>query len=296
MAADAQAHGIAGNRFFPATLAVDDPAVADELTAPQIQEFKDADSGAWTRTTSAEYSKRVTRSFGVSFGETYIQQAGRGGQKEINGFDNVDVTAKYQFITNDAHELIVSAGLGWGIGGTGAERVGAERFSTLTPTLFFGKGFGDLPDSTPYLQPLAVTGSLGIGLPTQNYKNTVDADTGALSREAHPDLLNYGFTLQYSLPYLQQHVRDVGLTAPFNRLVPLVEFNFQTPFARGGSRTTGTINPGLIWAGTESQIGVEAVIPLNGDSGKGVGAVAQLHFYLDDIFPGSLGRPLLDVP
>jgi hypothetical protein len=28
------AHGVAGDRFFPATLAVDDPAVADELSLP----------------------------------------------------------------------------------------------------------------------------------------------------------------------------------------------------------------------------------------------------------------------
>ena len=29
--ADARAHGFAGNRFFPATLEIDDPNVADEL-------------------------------------------------------------------------------------------------------------------------------------------------------------------------------------------------------------------------------------------------------------------------
>jgi hypothetical protein len=27
-------------------------------------------------------------------------------------------------------------------------------------------------------------------------------------------------------------------------------------------------------------------------TGRGFGGVVQLHFYLDDIFPGSLGRPL----
>ena len=33
-AASAQAHGIAGNRYFPGTLTFDDPAVADEAFVP----------------------------------------------------------------------------------------------------------------------------------------------------------------------------------------------------------------------------------------------------------------------
>jgi hypothetical protein len=41
------------------------------------------------------------------------------------------------------------------------------------------------------------------------------------------------------------------------------------------------------------QFGLEAVIPLNHASGHGVGVLAQLHFFLDDLFPQTLGRPLL---
>jgi hypothetical protein len=36
----AHAHGIAGNRFFPGTLAFDDPAVADEAIVPLYSTFK----------------------------------------------------------------------------------------------------------------------------------------------------------------------------------------------------------------------------------------------------------------
>ena len=32
----AHAHGMAGKRFFPATLVIDDPFVADEMTAPGL--------------------------------------------------------------------------------------------------------------------------------------------------------------------------------------------------------------------------------------------------------------------
>ena len=60
----------------------------------------------------------------------------------------------------------------------------------------------------------------------------------------------------------------------------------------GGERTTGTINPGLIYVGDKYQLGVEAIIPVNRASGDDVGVIGQLHLYLDDIFPHSLGRPL----
>jgi hypothetical protein len=31
---------------------------------------------------------------------------------------------------------------------------------------------------------------------------------------------------------------------------------------------------------------------VNRQSGPGIGFIAQLHFYIDDIFPHSLGRPI----
>jgi hypothetical protein len=56
---------------------------------------------------------------------------------------------------------------------------------------------------------------------------------------------------------------------------------------------TGTINPGVIWVGNYYQVGVEAIVPVNRASGTSIGAIAQLHLYLDDIFPRGIGRPLL---
>ena len=108
-----------------------------------------------------------------------------------------------------------------------------------------------------------------------------------------PNVLQYGFALEYSLIYLQEQVKDVGLSAPFDRLIPLVEFSFETPLNRGQSgQTTGTINPGVIWSSKYVQFGVEAVVPINERTGESVGVIGQVHFYLDDLFPRSLGRPL----
>jgi hypothetical protein len=110
--------------------------------------------------------------------------------------------------------------------------------------------------------------------------------------EANADAFQFGFAVEYSLIYLQQNVHDLGLPAPFDRLVPLVEFAFELPVDRGqDGLVTGTINPGILWSGKSFQIGVEAIIPMNGRTGNNVGVIAQVHFYLDDLLP-SIFRPI----
>ena len=294
------AHGLAGKRFFPATITTDDPFVSDELSLPTVATSRssEAPDEPLTRETSVavDFSKRITPDFGLSLGAEYLRLSSTG-QPSSRGFNNVEVEAKYQFYRDDARETLLSAGLGWEVGGTGSKDIGADRFSTITPTFFFGKGFGDLPQDVPFLKPFAVTGTVGVAIPTRASTSTVsiDPDTGATVTdvERHPNVLQVGFAIQYSLLYLQQFVKDVGLAAPFNRMIPLVEVSLQRPLNRVTDRpTTGTVNPGVIWAGRYIQVAVEAIIPLNSRSGRGVGAQAQLHWFLDDIFPQGIGRPL----
>ncbi len=199
---------------------------------------------------------------------------------------------KYKFYQNDAREAVVSAGIDWDIGGSGARRVGAESFSTVTPGIFFGKGFGDLPSDMKFLRPLAVTGLVGIGIPSRSSTTTI-SDEGDIDVERNPHTLEWGFSLQYSLPYLQSFVQDVGLKAPFNRMIPVVEFALSTALDRGASGTTGTVNPGIIRAGQDIQLALEAVIPISNRSANSVGLLVQLHFFMDDLFPQTIGRPLI---
>jgi hypothetical protein len=92
---------------------------------------------------------------------------------------------------------------------------------------------------------------------------------------------------------LQSFVQDMGWREPFNRMISVIEFPMSTALDRGASGTTGSVNPGIIWAGTYAQLSVEAVIPINKASGSHTGWIAQLHFYLDDLFPTTLGRPIV---
>ena len=290
-------HGFAGARFFPATLSTDDPFVSDELSLPTVSTIRTPDDGGTRETDiSVDIAKRITPEFAIEIGDTFTTLNPQDG-RAANGFGNLELGGKYQFLKNGEHEAIVSVGLGVAVGGTGGRSVGADSFSTWAPGIFFGKGFGDLPNEMRFLKPVAITGQLGVAIPTSasTHSVSVDVQTGErdIEVERHPDVLEWGFALEYSMIYLQSQVQDLHLHAPLDRLIPLVEFALETPLNRGEEgQTMGTINPGVIWAGKYFQVGVEAVIPINERTGNNVGVIAQLHFFLDDLFPHSLGRPL----
>jgi hypothetical protein len=276
------AHGFAGDRFFPATITTDDPFAASEMSLYTFSEirqpgqppFKDFDN-------EMDLSVLVLPQTALTISDGYSVQS-PANQSVQTGFDTAELNLLWEFFENDKHEAITSIGLTWAIGGSGRKSLGNPSYSTWTPTFYFGKGFGDLPDSLPFLKPFAITGTLGLGIPSSS----------GTQSNPNPDTLEWGLALEYSVIYLQEHVKDIGLKAPFDRLIPLVEFAMQTPVNRVQELTTGTINPGVIWSGQYYQVGIEAMIPVNNHSGHNVGVIAQIHLYLDDIVPKIFGKPL----
>src|SRR5579872_5347208 len=158
-AAEAFAHCFVGPRFLPATLATDDPCVADEMSLPTVQWSKTGDvppASEWD--VSAELSKRITDDLGISIGDTWTQISPPGGPK-MAGFSDLETTLQYQLLKNDDHELAMLLGLIFDWGGTGASNSGiGTPYSQITPTFYFGKGLGDLPDDAGALRAFAVTG------------------------------------------------------------------------------------------------------------------------------------------
>lgn len=272
------AHAIAGDRVFPATMAVDDPGVGDELDFQfgHIRTPNDDGSSTSVNSTSVNYAKTITSNLAISVGTNYTTQRS-AGDPTVRGLDNLGLGIKYMVYVNPVHELMLSVGVDSDIGGTGSKAIGSN-YSTYTPTIYAGKGFGDLPDALRWLKPFAITGTLG-----QQYA----------SNNSVPNAVNWGMTLQYSLPYLQSFVKNIGLSKPFANMIPLIEVAMSTCTSGSCSgHTTGTINPGVIWESRLGQIGLEAQIPANGASGHGVGVLVQTHFFFDDIFPRSVGKPI----
>lgn len=288
---NAFAHCFVGARFFPAMLATDDPCVADEMSLPTVQ-LNSANPAGRENDIEADFSKRITENFGVTVSSTWTRVSppaddGTAGPVAY-GFQNLVVTPQFQLWKDPQHEVALLAGLIVNWGNTGAAGVGATPWSTVAPTFYFGKGFGDLPDSAGFMRAFAVTGQVSYEIPT----TSLDLVSGNFV----PQNLLWGTSLQFSMPYLKANVVDLGLPDFVNHLIPIVEAQFTAPVANNfgnDSITTGTVNPGVIWVGSYFQVGVEAIVPINRASGTSVGAIAQLHFYLDDIFPSTLGQPLL---
>ncbi|HTR42896.1 MAG TPA: hypothetical protein VMH87_14880 [Pseudomonadales bacterium] len=271
------AHGFVGDYFFPPTVTTDDPFATDELMLPSVSYFKSPGSPAvGTTDVGFEFDKEIFPKFALGISGDYLFQK-PDGQKLLTGWDDFSLSAKYQLWQNDAHQAIFSIGGEWDIGGSGSSQVGADPNSTFTPTIYGGKAFGDLPDSLKYAKPIAVTGTLGMELPTSG----------------DPNALDWGIALEYSLPYLQEQVKDIGLPRPFRNIIPLVEFSMSSPLNRGGGLTTGTINPGILYETKYFQIGAEALIPVNSASGHQVGAIVNLEIFIDDLWPKAFGFPLI---
>jgi hypothetical protein len=281
--AEATAHGFAGDRFFPATILTDDPFVADEGSLPTVTLNPTQSDGSRELDLGSDLSMRITPDWDFTLSDQW-ERLKSPGVPAATGFGALTTGTQYQLFINPEHEAMGLAALDVTWGNTGrVQALGAPGFTTLSPTFDFGKGFGDLPDSVPWLRPFALTGNLSFNFPTQT-------ETAGM---LNPDSFFYGFAIEYSLPYLQSEVKDIGLRPPFNQMIPLVEFALTTPLNRGQTgMTTGTVQPGIIWSGQYFQVGAEAIIPTNSLSGHGIGGIVQLHFYLDDLFPNSIGRPI----
>jgi hypothetical protein len=290
-ASNAFAHCFVGERFFPATLITDDPCVADEMSMPTVDYFPTAGIGAPAGKEvdiEADISKRITADFGVTIAETWTQIRTPGAPTQA-GFADLETTFQYQLLKYAPTELALMVGLIVDWGGTGATNAGiGTSYTTVSPTFYIGQGFGWLPDQLSWARPFALTGEFSYNIPSSSF----DFAEGVFI----PQTVDYSGSLQYSLPYLHANVIDLGLPDFFNHLIPLVEFSFETPVANNfgnSNATTGFLIPGAIYIGSVYQVGLEAIIPVNKESGSGVGVIAQLHFYLDDMFPNTVGQPLI---
>jgi hypothetical protein len=291
----AGAHGIAGNRYFDGTLTFDDPAVADEAIVPFYTNLAFPAEGGNVVQNLVDWSfaRLLTPTLAITYDSGWIHQNWPVGH--TSGFATTDVGLKYEAYRNNQHEALVSVGLAWGIGHSGAHAVGADEPHTIQPGVFFGKGFGDLPDWLSWLRPFAVTGAIVSETPLGSGGKALapSLTAGRLGPvpAAGVETLNWGFSVQYSTLYLtSRFTGGPPKEEPLNQLVPLVEFNFNSP---RGQYTAATMNSGFAYVAVAWQIAAEVIVPLNREGGSGTGFRAQLLFFLDDLLPSLFGKPLL---
>ena len=238
------AHGFAGDRFFPATILTDDPFVASEMSLPTITLNPTQSDGSRELDIGTDLSMLITPKWDFTIGSQW-EHIRAPGLPTVTGWGGLTTGTQYQLFINGPHEAMALAALDVTWANTG--NLGGRARPTSRPCRrpsISAKASAILPDSLPWLRPFALTGNLSVDFPTKT------ESMGILN----PNIFNYGFAIEYSIPYLQGEVRDIGLGPPFNRMIPLVEFALSSPFNRGYSgTTTGTVQPGVIWAGNISR-------------------------------------------
>jgi hypothetical protein len=280
-ASSAVAHAVCGSRVYPVTLTLDDPGVAGEVTIPQIEyERAAADGGpgpGHDTTLAFEYDQRITEDFGFAFNDDYsVNQT--NGAKTQTGWDDLTVTGKWAKCVIPDADFQLGFGVIREFGRTGTSHIGADEFGNTAPTIYLGKGLDEVP--IPMLQPLQFTGELSYAV----------ADKGNANHWIG------GMSVQYSVPYLQNQIKDFGLPEPFAHMIPLVEIDWTSPTTSGGNApTTWALAPGFIYLRSWYQVGVEATIPLNKAAGTNMGFIIQFHVFLDDLYPRGIGAPLFDL-
>jgi hypothetical protein len=231
----AYAHGYAGDHMFISTLLIDDPNVADEASLPTFSYLPGPKEEGGISTEYGlgfEYSKTITRNFGFSL-DTGYSWVTRPGAKTANGWENLTVGLKYLPYINNQHEFLFSVGVQRQFartganGSNGAVLENADSSSTI-PSLYFAKGFGDIP--VDLLRPFMLTGQLSYQIADKKLK--VDPDTGTPINNGIPNAWFGGLSLQYSIRYLSSQVKDYGLSSFVNRLTPVVEMSWSSPASK----------------------------------------------------------------
>lgn len=294
------AHGFAGPHMFISTLLIDDPNVADEASLPTFSLLPQPGDGGVTPglySLGFEFDKRITENFGFSLGDGY-QWLRTPGTGTASGWQNLEAGLKYKPYVNAEHEFMVSVGVfrefaRTGATGSTADLLDVDQTSSTTPTIFWGKGFGDLP--VGFLRPLALTGTLGYTIADKKLKVIgTNPDTGdPLFNSGISNQWSGGLSLQYSIRYLQSQVKDYGLPEFVNKLTPVAEVAWSSPASRPNQSSTQYLfGVGVNYAAQAYAVTVEALMPGNRQTGSHVGVIAQFHLYFDDLFPNSLGKPI----
>src|SRR5271154_3262814 len=218
----AWAHGTVGDYTFIEPIVADDANPKNEFDILRPQWTRTAEGREFSLGFSLEkvivaapaaYSNGVPGSglISIEVGSEWIYQSPKEG-RAVSGFNDLELLPKWAFLTIPEHEFRLSIGAKFVLP-TGNPSVQDQNHTQLGPELLWAKGFGDLPNwpLLKYLRPLGFQGDYGY----------TPALGGSTFHEMFADNV-----IEYSLPYLSNNVRDIGLEWPLRNLFPYVEFNY----------------------------------------------------------------------
>ncbi len=281
-AGDARAHGVVGDYIFLEPLITQDPTPANELDILQP---------SWVKTREADnYSIGFSLEKVLWLDNNYMPRLSIGGGTNwshsspfegasMQGFDDLTLFGKYAFYYSLEHEFLMSIGaqLQLPTGNTGVEE---QSHTSLGPLFLWEKGFGDLPNKPvlKYLRPFGIQSDFGY----------VPALGGHTSHRMFADAV-----VEYSLPYLSNNVRDIGLKWPLRNMFVFNEINYDQLISgpSGGTFPNLTATPGVAYVSYHFELALGTQLALNNASGPNTHAaiLGLLDIFYDSIFskPGN---------
>ncbi len=286
------AHGTVGDYMFLEPIVADDANPKNELDILRPEEIWTADGRQFSLGFSFEkvlIPAPESMSNGVpggglvsiEIGSAWNYLSPRTGAP-LSGFDDLELLPKWAFLTIPRHEFRLSLGAKF-ILPTGNPSVEAQNHTQLGPEFLWAKGWGDLPNRGPlkYLRPFGFQGDFGY----------IPALGGATWHEMFADNV-----IEYSLPYLSNNVKDIGLEWPLRNMYLYTEFNYDQLITGPSAQTFPQIliTPGLVFMNYYVELSVATQFALNRATvhNNHAAVIGLLDLFIDDIFPWTNWTPL----
>ncbi len=274
----AHAHGVVGDYIFLEPLVTDDATPANEMDI--VEPNWNRNSGGRTFSIGSSIEKLLGTDsnnlprFSIGGGSTWISQSPKQGPN-VSGFDVLGLFAKYAFLIVPEHEFILSAKAVLDLP-TGNPSVTSQQHTSLGPELIGAKALGDLPNTTllKWLRPIGFQFDYGY----------LPALGGHTSHHMFADGM-----IEYSLPYLSNNVRDIGLKWPLRNMFLFNEFNYDQLITGPPHQTFPTIlaTPGIAYVSYRFEVSVGTQFALNqaSVSGNHAAILGLLDIFYDSIIP-----------
>ncbi len=252
--ASAWAHGVVGDYMFLEPLVAEDPTPANELDIVSPGWARGSEGQTYSIGTEIEKvlwkDKEGLSRFSMGGGTSWSYLSPNDDPSD-NGFDNLEVFAKYAFLIVPRHELLLSIALSMTLP-TGNPSIEEQQHTSIGPSINWEKALGDLPNwpVLKFLRPVGFQGNFGYETALGGrVNNGIEANQ----------------VIEYSLPYLSNNVQDIGLPWPLRNLFPYVEFNYSQAI-RGPSGETFPqllVTPGIAYVGYQFELSVGTQLALN---------------------------------
>jgi hypothetical protein len=274
----ASAHGVVGDYVFLEPLITEDPTPANELDILQP---------SWVRSNDANnYSIGFSMEKILYIDDQYMPRFSVGGGSGWNhvspfvghstqGFDNLELFGKYAFYYSLQHEFMLTIEAQLQLP-TGNKDIESQNHTSLGPAFLWEKGMGDLPNwsALKYFRPFGIQSDVGY----------LPALGGHTSHDMFADAV-----VEYSLPYLSNNVRDIGLRWPLRNLYLFNEINYDQLITGPPGQTFPTLlaTPGLAYLSYHFELALGTQFALNNASIPGTHAavLGLLDIFYDSIIP-----------